>query len=93
MLQEHPASVLLQLEHHILGGRTEVVGIRERYKVMRTRYAMSLTFNTKVSTPSLKTSKAGTYQNPVKLSAKYNGPNSAGLLLYLTNNCMLVQSI
>ncbi|SRR6266536_2883103 len=33
------------------------------------------------------------YQNPVRLSAKYSGPNRAGLLLYLNNNCILVQII
>lgn len=30
------------------------------------------------------------YQNPVRLSAKYKGPKSAGLLLYLRSSCILV---
>lgn len=32
-------------------------------------------------------------QKPVKLSAKYNGPKSAGLLLYRSASCILVQII
>jgi hypothetical protein len=33
------------------------------------------------------------YQNPVKLSILYSGPKRAGLLLYRSNNCKLVQMI
>jgi hypothetical protein len=33
------------------------------------------------------------YQNPVKLSILYRGPKRAGLLLYRSNNCKLVQMI
>jgi hypothetical protein len=66
----------------------------EMCKGRQRHYAMFRTFNDQ-STLRFKIYGEGTetYQKPDRLSARYSGPNKAGLLLYRSNSCILVQMV